>query len=68
MAKILVVDDQKNMRITLSIMLRAGAHEVDEAADADAAAAAQRQSGYDLVLTDLKLGAQDGIEVLRRTK
>ena len=68
MAKILVVDDQKNMRITLSIMLRAGGHEVDEAADADAAAASQRAGGYDLVLTDLKMGAQDGIEVLRRTK
>ena len=68
MPRILVVDDQKNMRITLSIMLRAAGHEVDEAGDAESAVNQQKTSAYDLVLTDLKMGAQDGIEVLRRTR
>ncbi len=31
--KILVVDDQRNMRTTLAMMLRGGGYEVDEAAD-----------------------------------
>lgn len=68
MAKILVVDDQRNLRATLAIMLRASGHEVDEAGDADAAVGLASGNGYDLVITDLRLGAKDGIDVLRRTK
>ncbi len=37
MAKILVVDDQRNMRTTLAMMLRGAEHEVDEAEDGDIA-------------------------------
>jgi two-component system response regulator HydG len=33
MGKILVVDDQRNMRTTLAMMLRGQGYEVDEAAD-----------------------------------
>ena len=33
MPKILVVDDQRNMRTTLAMMLRGAGYEVDEAAD-----------------------------------
>ena len=61
MAKILVVDDQRNMRTTLAIMLRSAGHEVDEAADGDAAIEMASQGGYDLVLTDLKMGGRDGM-------
>jgi two-component system response regulator HydG len=68
MAKILVVDDQRNMRTTLAIMLRGAGHEVDEAADGDTAIDMASQGGYDLVLTDLKMGGKNGIDVLRRTR
>lgn len=68
MANILVVDDQKNMRTTLAIMLRAAGHDVDEAPDADRAVQLAAGSPYDLVLTDLKLGAKDGMDVLRRVR
>ncbi|MEZ4390929.1 MAG: sigma-54 dependent transcriptional regulator [Polyangiales bacterium] len=68
MAKILVVDDQKNMRTTLAIMLRAAGHDVDEAPDADRAVQLATGSGYDLVLTDLNLGVKDGMDVLRRVR
>ena len=33
MPKILVVDDQRNMRTTLAMMLRGAGYEVDEASD-----------------------------------
>ena len=33
MPKILVVDDQRNMRMTLAMMLRGAGYEVDEAGD-----------------------------------
>jgi two-component system response regulator HydG len=68
MAKILVVDDQRNMRTTLAMMLRGAEHEVDEAEDGDIACEKIGQEGYDLVLTDLKMGATDGMAVLRHTK
>ena len=42
--KILVVDDQRNMRTTLAMMLRGGGFEVDEAADG-AEARDQRMDG-----------------------
>ncbi len=68
MAKILVVDDQRNMRTTLSLMLRGAGHDVSEGVDGDEACEKVREDDYDLVLTDLKMGGKDGIEVLRHTK
>jgi two-component system response regulator HydG len=68
MAKILVVDDQRNMRTTLAMMLRGAGHDVDEAADGDTACTMIANEDYDLVLTDLKMGPTDGMAVLRHTK
>ncbi len=68
MARILVVDDQRNMRTTLSMMLRSSGHEVAEAEDGDAAIERVAQDNYDLVLTDLKMGGRDGMDVLRHVK
>jgi two-component system, NtrC family, response regulator HydG len=68
MAKILVVDDQRNMRTTLSMMLRSAGYDVDEAADGEAASEKAVAEGYDLVLTDLKMSGKDGIDVLRFVK
>ena len=68
MAKILVVDDQRNMRTTLAMMLRGAGHEVDEADDGDMAIDRIAAEVYDLVLTDLKMGGTDGMAVLRNAK
>jgi two-component system response regulator HydG len=56
-AKILVVDDQRNMRTTLAIMLRGAGYEVDEATDGVTGAEMGATGAYDLVLTDLRMGA-----------
>jgi two-component system response regulator HydG len=68
MAKILVVDDQRNMRTTLAMMLRGAGHDVEEATDGDEACEKVVSEGYDLVLTDLRMGATDGMTVLRHTR
>jgi len=65
MSKVLVVDDQRNMRTTTSMMLRSAGYDVDEAASGEEACEKSTQDTYDLVLTDLKMGGQDGIDVLR---
>jgi two-component system, NtrC family, response regulator HydG len=66
--RILVVDDQRNMRTTLSMLLRGAGYEVEEAADGNQASEMGAAEGYDVVLTDLRLGTPDGMEVLRAIK
>ncbi len=68
MAKILVVDDQRNMRTTLAMMLRGSGYDVDEAGDGTKGAELGATGAYDVVLTDLRMGSVDGIEVLRIIK
>jgi two-component system, NtrC family, response regulator HydG len=68
MAKLLVVDDQRNMRTTLAMMLRGASYDVDEAENGEAAVDRLSAEVYDLVLTDLKMGSTDGLDVLRAAK
>lgn len=68
MAHILIVDDQKNMRTTLSIMLRSSGHDVAEAKDGSQACEAIDDEAYDLIITDLRMGKLDGIAVLRHIR
>src|SRR5512134_1735310 len=63
--KVLVVDDQKNMRATTAILLRQAGHEVAEAEDGAAAIQRLGSESFDVVLTDLRMGSVDGLEVLR---
>ena len=63
--KVLVVDDQKNMRATTALVLRQAGYEVAEAEDGSAAIQRLQGEAYDVVLTDLRMGTVDGIEVLR---
>src|SRR5579864_9221776 len=68
MAKILIVDDQRNMRTTLAMMLRGASYEVDEAAEGDQGCERGATGAYDVVLTDLRMGSKGGIDVLRAVK
>ena len=64
MAKILVVDDLPNMRKSLELLLRGAGHVVETASDGEEACALVTKENYDLVLTDLRVGEHDGIEIL----
>jgi two-component system response regulator HydG len=66
--KILVVDDQRNMRTTLAMMLRGAGYIVDEAVDGEQGKEMGSTGEYDVVVTDLRMGECDGIEVLRVVK
>ncbi len=67
MNKILVVDDQRNMRTTLALILRGAGYEVAEAESATDACDRGAEN-YDVVITDLRMGATDGLDVLRCVK
>ena len=62
---ILIVDDQKNMRATTAIVLRAAGYTVAEAEDGQAAIQRLASETFDVVLTDLRMDGIDGLEVLR---
>src|SRR5215470_4202472 len=68
MPKILIVDDQRNMRTTLAMMVRGAGYEVEEASDGEQGSERGATGDYDVVLTDLRMGSKDGIEVLRAVK
>ena len=68
MARILIVDDQDSARSMLSEMLQAEGYEVDESSDGEAACVMVADRGYDLVITDLRMGDIGGLEVLQRTR
>jgi len=69
-ARILVVDDERNIRRVLQALLEGSGYEVDSASDGDEARAMLRRAdgGYDLVLTDLRMPGCDGMQLLRWVK
>ncbi|MCW2755598.1 MAG: two-component system response regulator [Marmoricola sp.] len=68
MARVLVVDDDVTVREVVVSYLRAGGHDVAEAADGAAALKQMRDAPADLVVLDLMMPGIDGIEVCRRLR
>jgi DNA-binding NtrC family response regulator len=69
MNRILIVDDEMDMRWLLSGILKEEGYEVREADTGKKALQFFRKSPPDLVLLDLKIpGGDDGIEILKRIK
>ncbi|NVJ16960.1 sigma-54 dependent transcriptional regulator [Myxococcus sp. AM010] len=64
--RVLVVDDERNIRHTLRVCLEGFGCEVREAATPEAALAALAQGPADLALVDLRLGTASGMELLPR--
>jgi DNA-binding NtrC family response regulator len=68
MGRILIADDHDALRRGLVRALTEAGHDVDEAPNGNAAIEKLHESYYDVVLSDLKMGGSDGIEVLKTTK
>jgi len=68
MTDILLVDDEKSVRTTLSLMLKRVGYDVEEAANGKSALEQVKNKFFDLVITDLKMEPVDGMEVLRKVK
>ena len=66
MAKILVVDDEPNIREVVGLYLRQDGHAVVAAADGEEALRLYWQARPDLVVLDLMLPGLSGLEVCRR--
>ena len=65
-SRILVVDDQRNMRATTAMLLRAEGFEVEEAGSGEEALGQLAVRPTDLMLTDLKMEPMDGLTLLTK--
>jgi len=68
MTRILIVDDEKNIRRTFGMVLSGEGFAVSEAESGEAALSALAADPPDLVILDVKLPGIDGLEVLRRLR
>jgi DNA-binding response OmpR family regulator len=66
--RILVVDDNEDLRTTIQALLQADGFEVAVAADGEAALIQNRQRPADVVITDLFMPDKDGIETIIELK
>jgi DNA-binding NtrC family response regulator len=64
-ARILVVDDEANIRALIDEILSEEGYDVTTAADAKQARAARKEHEYDLVLLDIWMPDTDGISLLK---
>ena len=68
MANILIIDDEKSIRKTLSEILSYEGYKIDEAGDGEEGLKKFAEKTYDVVLCDIKMPKLDGIEFLDRSK
>lgn len=65
---VLIVDDEASMRLTLSMLLREERFRVAEAGGAAEALRLIEREGFDVVITDLRMEGEDGVELLKAIK
>ena len=66
--RILLVEDEQTIAVTLADDLEAAGYEVEHVADGKAAVARVEKQSYDVVITDVRLPGADGLQVLQATK
>mgnify|MGYP001020604167 FL=1 len=66
--RILVVEDEPNMRLLVTEELMDAGYEVDEAENGEAALKRFREKTYDLVTIDIEMPGMDGLELAGRLR
>jgi putative two-component system response regulator len=67
-ARVLVVDDEPNIRMVLLRALSHGEYEIYEAPSAESAIELYHRHGADVILSDLQMPGMSGIDLLRHAK
>ncbi|MGK5082866.1 sigma-54 dependent transcriptional regulator [Bdellovibrionota bacterium FG-1] len=68
MARILVVDDEKNICGTIEVAVRAMGHEVETADSGELALNMMRRQVPDVLLTDLRMDGMSGLDLLSKAR
>ncbi|HET9374388.1 MAG TPA: response regulator, partial [Chthoniobacterales bacterium] len=66
--RVLIIDDEKSIRSSTSAALKAEGHQGDVADSSTVALAKLQEEAYDLAFLDLRLGDEDGLDVLPELK
>ncbi len=67
-ARILIVDDEANVRLLLAREIEEREHEVVVAADSAQAMEAMGRGNFDVVLTDIRIPGMDGLDLTKWIK
>ncbi len=62
--RILIVDDEEDLRYVLSRQLRKDGYQIDTAVDGEDAVQKMRENDYAVILTDMKMPRRDGLGVV----
>ncbi|NLI33407.1 MAG: response regulator, partial [Deltaproteobacteria bacterium] len=65
---ILVVDDERSIRITMKAFLEMDGHSVETAEEAESAMGVLQSRPIDVIMTDIILPRVSGVELLRRIR
>jgi DNA-binding NtrC family response regulator len=68
MPSILIIDDEKSIRKTLTEILSYEGYKIEEAADGEEGLKRFKEKNFDIVLCDIKMPKLDGIEFLEKAK
>src|SRR5687768_15167799 len=68
MARLLVVDDENNLRLVIQKEMTRLGHEVETASDGEAAWSASEEKDFDVLLCDINMPRLDGVGLLRRLR
>lgn len=68
MARILLIDDEDQVRHMLRVMLEYAGHEVEEAADGRQGARLYRERPSDLIVTDIVMPEKEGLEMIQELR
>ena len=66
--RLLIIDDEANMRHMLSTVLKKAGYQVETAADGAKGLEMIQQSSYDFILCDIKMPIMDGMEFLKMSR
>jgi CheY-like chemotaxis protein len=67
-SRVLVVDDEPDLRFALRRVFERAGHEVVEAGDGAAALKSVRRQRPDLLVTDIMMPVMDGVELIRNLR
>ncbi len=68
MAKLLIADDEANLRKVLSALLKQDGHEPTSVENGSQALTAVKEGGIDILITDLKMPGMTGLELLAKVQ
>src|SRR5271157_2160869 len=66
--RVLIIDDEKSIRTSTSVAIQAAGHRAETADSGQVAILKLQEDSYDLVFLDLRLGDEDGLEILEQIK